>query len=61
MQSRDRTEMITSSLSSSINLEKRIKNCDFNEYNPFFMEEKKKICAKTCYIFKKRLILQQEL
>ena len=53
--------MITSSLSSSINLEKRIKNGDFNEYNPFFMEEKEKICTKTCYIFKKRLILQQEL
>ena len=61
MQNRDRTEMITSSLSSSINLEKRIKNCDFNEYNPLFMEEKEKICTKTCYIFKKRLILQQEL
>ncbi len=28
---------------------------------PFFMEEKEKICTKTCYIFKKRLILQQEL
>ena len=28
---------------------------------PFFMEEREKICAKTCYIFKKRLILQQEL
>lgn len=28
---------------------------------PFFMEEKEKIYTKTCYIFKKRLILQQEL
>ena len=28
---------------------------------PLFMEEREKICTKTCYIFKKRLILQQEL
>ena len=28
---------------------------------PLFMEEKEKICTKTCYIFKKRLILQQDL
>ena len=28
---------------------------------PFFMEGREKICAKTCYIFKKRIILQQDL
>ena len=47
MQNRDRTEMITSSLSSSINLDKRIKNGDFDEYNPPFYGGKRKDLHKN--------------